>query len=165
MVTEDIVRNHYSNLLGCYDLALDLIDKAFQDAVISKLIARLRTVQHSPEPLPSGPHQHLFISLFTAPFLGKLTKDYGPDSSLWNLSVAAAAQWASKEQIEALMRSGSDPKISSGWNRHDSSVSGSEQFKVDLGKHMVGLRKVVILGDFAPSPGSTSEKIYEETSL
>jgi hypothetical protein len=73
-----------------------------------------------------------------------MTKEYGPDSSLWKLSVAAAARWGTEDEIEVMIR------------------SGSKQFRVDLGTHLMGMRKAMDWGDFAPSPGSTIEKIHEE---
>jgi hypothetical protein len=93
-------------LRGCYDPALEHEDKDFQDAVIAEIIVCFRSYAYAPVLLLFKPHPQLFVSLLTAPFLKKMTKLYGPDSSLWKLSVAVAARCGTEDEIEVMMRSG-----------------------------------------------------------
>ena len=82
----------YAGLLSCYDLAVLLEERRFQDAVISKLIRRLRSYL---------PDKEIFVQQLTPSVVDKMITTYGSDAPLYRLLVKAAARFGSLQQIGA----------------------------------------------------------------
>ncbi|KAH7092343.1 hypothetical protein FB567DRAFT_614246 [Paraphoma chrysanthemicola] len=113
-ITPEEARIDYHNLLACYTLGATLHDHRFQDAVASKLVTTLRA---------RGTHQTQLIRLLDANTIKAIIEQYGTQSPLFLLLVAAYARFASVNDIGTLAFS---------------SVSGS--FKSHVLKEMAGLR-------------------------
>ncbi|KAH7068399.1 hypothetical protein BKA63DRAFT_581875 [Paraphoma chrysanthemicola] len=113
-ITPEEARIDYQNLLACYALGATLHDRRFQDAVASKLVTTLRA---------RGTHQIQLIRLLYANTITAIIEQYGTQSPLFLLLVAAYARFASVNEIGILAFS---------------SVNGS--FKSHVLKEMAGLR-------------------------
>jgi hypothetical protein len=82
--------SYYPNLLLCYDFAVTLEEPRFQDAIISKIMRRLRD---------DVKDQSLFVELLTESAVKKLANTYGLQLPMYKLAVRAAARFGTSNQL------------------------------------------------------------------
>ncbi|KAH5255963.1 hypothetical protein HBI24_111880 [Parastagonospora nodorum] len=87
------IRDDYGHLLACYWLGSLLHDWRFQDVVVSKILAMLRS---------KDGHQSQFVRLLTQTGVQLFIGQCGTKSGLFRMTVSAYARFASSHEIDVL---------------------------------------------------------------
>jgi hypothetical protein len=88
--TDTTARNDYKGLFACYKLAVTLEEPRYQDAVMSKMVRRLRS---------NVPDRAIFVDLLTPTAIDKWLRKYGSESPIHQLAVVAAARFGTVQQV------------------------------------------------------------------